>query len=47
MRMDNTRKQESGGWLRANAPEPEYKRHRGWRRALWRIVNFFDGWYSF
>ncbi|MGO8083463.1 hypothetical protein [Rhizobium leguminosarum] len=45
--MQRRRQQEFDGWLRANVPEPDYKRHKGWRRLLWRIADFFDGWYGF
>lgn len=45
--MDKARKQESSAWLRANAPEPDYKTRKGWRRVVWRVANFLDGWYGF
>ncbi|MBY5318190.1 hypothetical protein [Rhizobium leguminosarum] len=44
--MKRREKQEYDGWLRANASEPDYKKKTGWRRVVWRIAHFFDGWYS-
>lgn len=45
--MKKTETKEYGGWLQANAPEPDYKRHKGWRGVVWRVADFLDGWFSF
>ncbi|WSH00330.1 hypothetical protein U8P71_17390 [Rhizobium ruizarguesonis] len=45
--MKKTKSQGYNGWLQANVPEPDYKWHKGWRRVVWRLVHFFDGWYGF